>query len=271
MADWPLLGNQRLHPYGITAVTTGVSVTTGVANVKSATAVQLCAATPYESCGIMVHFRTRGSSGDFLVDILAGASGSERVLLPDLYVGGAANTTGVASYFFPVNVPRGMRLSVKAQSSAASVAITTVLHLTGSSFLASPGLTRVQAVGVVAATTRGTALTAPGVADTYPAWVKLGEAPAFRTRYVIPVLGQQAITVRTTSQRVVGQWGIGAVASEQVLVDGFPFATMTSTTVAGQIGMGFPLEIAPRQFLHGRYASSALTTLGADGILYCVG
>lgn len=272
MADWPLIGNTGVEARGITAVSTGISVTTGLANVKTATAVQLVAKTPFHACGIYIHFRTKGSAGDFLTDILAGAAGSEQVFIPNLYSGGATNTAGVAMYYFPLNIPEGTRLSVKSQSSSATTTITTVLHLVPSSFLFPAGLTRVEAVGVVTSTTRGTALTAPATADTYPAWVRLGMAPGgFTTRWVIPVLGQQAIATRTTGQRVVAQWGQGAVGSEQVFLDGWPMATMSSTSFNGAVGNGFPCEVKPRESLHGRYASSALTTLGADGILYCCG
>jgi hypothetical protein len=115
-------------------------------------------------------------------------------------------------------------------------------------------------------------LTAPGTLDVYPAWVKIGEAPrGFTTRYVIPVLGQQSIATRTTGQRVVGQWAVGAVGSEQVFLHSFPLATMSSTSFSSAQGIGFPVRINGGQFLHCRYTSSALTALGADGILYCCG
>jgi hypothetical protein len=271
MADWPLYGNQSVLASGISAVTTAVSVTCGVANTKTTTAVQLLAKTPFSACGIYVHFRVRTSAQDYMVDILQGAAGSEQVLLPNLSIGGATNTTGIINYYFPIRIAEGTRLSIKAQSSAVSPTITTVLHLIPDSFLGTSGLTRVEAVGPILSTTRGVALTIPGTADTYPAWVKIGAAPGgFTTRYVVVMLGQQGVTSRTTGQRFTSQWAIGDVGSEQVFLDGWPYGTTSSTSILVS-AVGFPIEIAAGTFLHGRYTSSALTTLGADGIIYCCG
>jgi hypothetical protein len=139
MGDWSLYGSDTNVAAGITAVSNGVSVTCGVTNTKTATAVQLIAQTPFAAVGIYVHFRVRSSASDYLVDILARASGAKQVLLPNLYIGGATNTTGITTYFFPIQVPPKTRLSVKAQSAAASPTITTVVHLVAASFLGDSG------------------------------------------------------------------------------------------------------------------------------------
>jgi hypothetical protein len=71
------------------------------------------------------------SGGKWMFDIAVGASGSEVVIIPNVwaYLSGVSQGVEVQVYQFPVNIPAGSRLSVRAQSDTASAYAYPIIYL----------------------------------------------------------------------------------------------------------------------------------------------
>jgi hypothetical protein len=265
--NWPLSEASFLDQKGITSgAVGGTVVTAGAVNTKGAYA-QLVAATTYAAEGIMVVATTKGTA-DYLIDIAIGAAASEQVVVPNIAASGATYLSRV--YFFPVKIPAGVRVAARSQASTASAAISVHIGLVSSGFLGIPGYHRVEALGANTTDSGGGALTAPGVINTMSAWAQIGGATAFPYKWIVPSIGDQAITARTSGQRYMFEVGIGAGGAQSLLIPGIPAGT-SSTSFADSGRCGFPINVPAGSSLWGRYSSSALTTLGADLILYGCG
>jgi hypothetical protein len=114
--------------YGfISATNVGTAFDPGAtANTKGAWT-QLAASLTADIAGFFVAFdcqnRTDGTTGaiDFLVDIGAGAGGSEKVVLPNFYTqgdfyGGTVQTLPMITPYIPMPIRAGTRIAVRAQS-----------------------------------------------------------------------------------------------------------------------------------------------------------
>ncbi len=119
-------GLGRCTTYGaVTASTTGVAMDPGaVANTKTAGAfTEITSSTTnaikYLIVGIGNKTNFVRSNFEWLTDIGIGASGSETVLVPNLYMAGTTATDVIMPRYFalPCNVPAGTRLSAKSQCS----------------------------------------------------------------------------------------------------------------------------------------------------------
>ena len=65
----------------------------------------------------VVEVGTSATATSMLMDLGTGALNSETVLLPDLLVGYAGNDVSIGrTYFFPVSIPAGTRISARCQS-----------------------------------------------------------------------------------------------------------------------------------------------------------
>jgi hypothetical protein len=71
------------------------------------------------------------SGGKWMFDIATGASGSEVVIIPNIwaYISGVTQGVEVQVYQFPVNIPAGSRLSVRAQSDTANAYAYPIIYL----------------------------------------------------------------------------------------------------------------------------------------------
>jgi hypothetical protein len=91
--DWLLEGIGRMSDaLGYTSAFVGTTITAGAANTKgSYAATPLSTSTPHDAQGVMIFNTTRSATAaDYLVDIALGASGSERIVIPNLKLGAVA-------------------------------------------------------------------------------------------------------------------------------------------------------------------------------------
>lgn len=115
-----------------------------------------------------------------LVDIGVGAALSEQVVLPDLMGGWASTGVSTALRMFsgPVYIPKGLRIAARAQSVEASKTIPTAIWLYGGArHRAISTFSRCDPIGISAATSNGTSVTA-GSTGVYGAWTNVGLATA---------------------------------------------------------------------------------------------
>lgn len=216
MADWPLLAGGGPWPSGgaVLASSGGTSVTTGAANVKGSFAT-LVASTASASDAIMVSLSTASSTRSHLVDIAIGAAAAEVVIIPNLLIATLGNDT--ALFLFPVRIPAGVRISARAQSTAASAVVTVSVNLTSDGFALSSPLGRVTAYGTATASSGGISTDPGGTANTKGAWAELTASTTYPTRSVIMAYSNQANGTRTSGKHLF-DLAIGASGSEIVVL-----------------------------------------------------
>ncbi len=156
------------------ANTLGTSVTPG-SGTKGSWA-EVIASTSQEVSWIEIHINSNNSSGasrNTLLDVGIGAAGSEVVVIPDLIGGNAWSYAADGIFYrFPLMIPAGTRIAVRAAGSVTTAFNVLVNLLTHRAFDQVCG--KVSAVGIASAT-QGTGIT-PGTAS-FSAWVSLGTTP----------------------------------------------------------------------------------------------
>jgi hypothetical protein len=196
---------------------------------KGTTPTQLIASTSADSYGIFVHVENTASSNvatNVLLDIMRGAAASEVVLIPDLHAGWTlpqASSAAVKSYFFPLFIPSGTRLSARSQALITADTVLVSVHLlqrpTQLGFVGS----RVTAYGVDAANSRGTTNTSGN--NAYGTAVAVSGSTTNPIKYMQLGLGPGTRTT-VTDQRVRAQITLGA---SSVLVTDLQGFTDTGT------------------------------------------
>lgn len=134
------VSGSAIDTFGFNAsVTLGTALDPGAtANTKGAWA-QLVASTPAAIAGIVASFDTQGrttgtSNIDYLFDIAIGASGSERIILPNYYnfmTGAGLATLITVSDLMPLAIPAGSRIAARCQSGNTTADRTVGLTLYG--------------------------------------------------------------------------------------------------------------------------------------------
>jgi hypothetical protein len=196
---------------------------------------ELIASTARDSYGIYVMLENTAvsnTSTDVLVDILRGGSGSEEVLIPYLYGGFTLSdlTANVCrSYYFPLFIPAGTRLSARCQSQVASKTVTCRIRLDQRP----RGLygwvgNRVTAYGVVAASSRGTLHTSGN--GSYATATQLTASTTNPIRYMQMSFGGGSDS-SLSDQRYYARIVLGATAG--VLVEDLPLFTDTGVESTG--------------------------------------
>lgn len=180
-------------PSALDATTVGVSCTSGVSNADGAAVDLLGSALTHDAeyLRIMVSgaMPTSGNNDvlmDILIDPAGGTSWSE--FIPDLIVGALGGTEGSGSnpsgpsarYDFPIWIPAGSTLGIRARSAHSTAAILSVAAFVfgGNANPASWWCgQRVTGIGVNAGSSTGTAHTA-GSNDIFSSWLNFGSVLA---------------------------------------------------------------------------------------------
>ena len=184
----------------------GTSLTAGASSTYGASWTQLVASTGQHADGITVHIQNLSTAGtDYAVDIAFGGAGSEVIVLSKLLASnGTGATSKACSYFFPIQVPSGTRISAKVVSSGGANLLTVAVSLHSVLPGCAEPYQRVDTYGVVGGGgTKPTGVTIdPGrTVSTEGAWVAVGTVtqPAEGI-----VLGTHNIT--TTSRNANEDW-----------------------------------------------------------------
>lgn len=216
MGDWSLMEGQLVDTVGEDLATSrGTTVTaSSTANTKGSWA-QLVAATTYDASGLVV-FINKLASSDFLVDIGIGASGSERIIVPDL-VAGYYTRYQAAVYYVPISIPAGVRIAARCQSISGGATLSVLVSLLSQGFLPSSSLGRVTAYGANTADSGGTSVDPGGVAHTKNAYSQINGATANPIRALAIGIGCQENGARTQGFWLV-DIAVGAAGSEKIIL-----------------------------------------------------
>ena len=207
---------------------TSVAAHATTAHTKNATYTTLVATTSYTSYGIFVGLHatsTASTRESFLVDIAIGAASSEVVIIPNLLAGnqaGSSTTSGMGSYYyFPIVIPKGVRISATCQSDTAADTVFVSVHLVQH---AEPGVwygSRVTAYGADTATSTGVSMS-PGN-NTYATDVDLSASTANPIHYL------QIGTDLLTNTAGATQRGLMRItAGTSVLAQDLPYNEITT-------------------------------------------
>lgn len=105
----------------------GTTITTGTSNNKG-TPVELIASTPFDAHWVEVMIGRASGAVPFLIDIMVGAA-TEQIIIPDLVMRGRGTNDGGSLYLFPIFIPKGSRISARAQSSSSGATIQIAVSL----------------------------------------------------------------------------------------------------------------------------------------------
>lgn len=226
MPDFP-----TQHHGGFTELIINTTVTAdAAANTKGAYQ-QMTSATGRDFDWLMVGFENQSSARSHLVDVSVGAASSEQVIVPNMLVSGGPRM--VQWLLIPKSIAAGSRLAARTQCTIGSSQIRLGTFAGVGGLWRPPNAGNIIALGVNTGTSRGTAVDAGAVLNTYSAWVQLeASTPA----------AIQALSV---------QFGSGTNATPTAL--GFTFGNAVDIGVGGA-GSEVPIITMPyvvNSTLHG--------------------
>lgn len=217
MADWPIYQQSRVASVGQGADSRGTQVTSsGTANTKGSWT-QLAASTPFAAHLIVLHWTIESDTPAVLLDIGVGASGSEQIIVPDLYFQPRQDSfsTLVA---MPVGIPAGARVAVRTAASSTSVLSDVALELiAGGSALMSP-LRQVTAYGANSATSGGVLTDAGGTANVKGAWAQVTASTTSAHKGLLIAISINGSAGGTGTRLDVA---VGGSGSEQIIIPDF--------------------------------------------------
>jgi hypothetical protein len=216
--DWAVQEAQRWSTAGaVSSASSGTVITaSATANAKGSWT-QLVASTPFAASGIFVRVGDEANASTrYLIDIGIGSTGNEIVLIPDLH-NSVQSSFGFNIYFFPLEIPAGVRLSARVASSRASDTVSIVIYLVDRAFTTQASYQIVTAYGVNAASTTGTTVDAGATLNTKGAWTQIASSTSRNIRSLSVAIGDRGDTVRAYKSYLL-DIGIGPALSEQVVI-----------------------------------------------------
>lgn len=186
-------------------------VTSGASANTMGSWTELTASTSYNAFGLTVLVRSvsflAGTNGSSYMDIGVGGAGSERVIVEGIQFG---FSVGNFSAFVPVFIPAGSRVCARIRSAYVAFGVATQILLQQDQGAA---WCRSTTYGVVTASSGGTALTAPGGANTKGAWTQITSSTTAPIRFLLPTI-QPANSNNLTAIDALFDIGVGGSGSE---------------------------------------------------------
>ncbi|HLY53942.1 MAG TPA: hypothetical protein VKS60_00210 [Stellaceae bacterium] len=166
------------------------------------------------------------------VQIGIGASGSEIAITPPLLVMGGFGTTSAQSttYFCPLAVPAGTRISAQAASSGSSgTAVSVSLTLADGSWGEPGGYALLTAYGITSGIT-GQSIDAGGTANTKGSWTQLASSTAYDIEGFFICWSNAGFTAQASASEFLVDVGVGASGSEVVILPNLSLADAYGNT-----------------------------------------
>lgn len=248
----------------------GTSLMTSVASNVTANAlgnwIQLHAAAPFPvSClDLMMGKAAWGASStntQALLDIGYGASGSEAALSQNVAFGGAV---AFQSWTFPIYIPVASRIVMRIRSAVAGKANTFAVSLSGGGTGMEAGHSSVT-YGAVTATSIGTSLTVPTVANTKSVWTTIAAATTSPARWMLVGVGAPNTAFPVAADGLLDV-GMGAAGVESVIIPDNPFTITTAATINGAFPLLFPVNVPVGVRLAARYQCTSIATTAQPNV-----
>lgn len=191
----------------------------GTANAKGSW-VQVWASTPTDLYGLELYLTNQlaanGQATHVLVDVGTGGSGSETQVVEGVNFG--YGQKGSRSFEFPIFIPKGTRVALRAQSSQTSKAVNVGARARGKRGGVTPAR-YCTTYGVDLTASRGTLLTNAGTHNTEGAWVELTAATTERLAAVAVMASFGGSLGMSTTTFELIDFGIGGSGQETVIVE----------------------------------------------------
>jgi hypothetical protein len=264
MGEWTLEEASRVEYFpSLPNPFSGPQLVAGTAHVKG-TWVRVCTV-PFDCVGLLITIRNNSSATDYLIDIGIGLSGSQIVVIDNIYYTGPTSSARSKNYFFPLRLAAGTQVWARSQNATASANCNILASVFGESSKGAPSCNRIHTYGVFPATSSATPLGAP-LANAWGAWTQIVDGTIGKHNWVMPIVGDADLAVRT-SQSFAWMVGIGASGAERVLVP--PLMNHASSTAFTNTSFfGFWLAVKHQSRLAGRYSAVAATNLGMEMAIY---
>lgn len=274
MPDWPLQSAGQLQAVSegfAVANEGGVQIATPAAANTKGTWTQISASAPFDADGIFITLTKKSAAAMMLLDIGVGATGVEQVIVPNLFVGTASNSSYPKNVFIPIQIKAGEKISARLQSTSATATnIRVAVHFVQASWLGLAAFQKVIDMGTSTAASSGTSLTLPAAINAWSAWTQIVASTSDPIKYLIPFYSEPGAAASATAGiSFCIQVGRGASGSEIAI--GPEFVFNNSSTACSISGFhGFPCEIPAGQRLALRYAATTVPTTSLHGALYGV-
>lgn len=202
------------------------------ANTKGAYA-QLTAATTVDADAVMIRINysmAAAGTSTMLVDLAVGASGQEKIILPDLHATGLQFAQVTSNFMLPLQIPKGTRIAARCQTTGASSTNTVNIGITlySAGWSTNEGVAGFDAITTLTGAPPVATVVTPTVSATKSAWVQVNAATTRDYCGLLLNIDNQALPDTTNFPGLAVDVGIGAAASEQVIV-----ANLAVTHAAG--------------------------------------
>lgn len=196
----------------------GTPVTTGAANTKGSWA-EIIASTSISAEWITITLDSQENDQPFLVDIGVGAAAAESAVISNIPF--TSNATTVKSFTLPLTIASGSRISARAQAVTSTRSIDVSVHLsdTASFGTSASNIT----LGSDTANSLGTVVDPGGAANTKGSWVELSSSTSDDIDLLAVFIGPNANAVIGVTGYFLVDIGIGAAASESVVIANIPY------------------------------------------------
>ena len=243
MADWPVSdgGCPETLTADESASLPSATYVTCAANDTKSSWDEMIASTAHKYGGLLITLsRSYGSSVDtVMIDIGIGGSGSEVALIENITM--SIGEYGTTSFFLPVEIPAGTRISARGQTSD-STARAVDIGLVGlpSNFM-SQSYNSVETYGANTATTEGVEMTLGAGAHTKGSYAEISSAISRDIKYLI--VDVHWSNVGTSSDRLfLFDIAVGASGSEQIILSNLWVRATMDEAVFPSV-FGFPVQI----------------------------
>lgn len=221
--SWPRsLRGSRLNQINELAASSEMNFMTASAtpNVKGSY-LQLVASCPFDAAGFFLHFAGSNNTNTFdaLVDLAVGAAASEQVILENFLISVSGFFGAKTHVFIPLRIKAGERIAARMQATTGGATLGVGVQLVAGDFFSELGLGRATTYGAVTADSGGTQVDPGATAHTKGSWTQIVASLTNPIRYLVVCFGSRNNGVYDNSANSLTDIGVGAAASEQVLVD----------------------------------------------------
>ncbi|MGH2359055.1 MAG: hypothetical protein ACRDGM_00710 [bacterium] len=234
MSQWPIVKGPS-YGVGLDTITTsrGTAITSGAANTKGSWA-QIIASTAEHYQALLVTIKGAHAVLDRgIMDIGIGASTAEQVLVPDLrwLQGSTVIRAFIHSYFIPIGIASGTRVSARSASPTASYV--SHVRVTGipASMQFDPAFYQIDHYGIVTADSGATQIDCGATANTKGAYAVITASSTRQIKMFYVIITAANTTTPAAGADALIDVSIGAAAAEQVLAPDLPHCWSTDATI----------------------------------------
>jgi hypothetical protein len=230
VSNWPLLAASHFETLGA-GTGQGTTVTTGALNTKGSYAT--IGTTGFRYSGFLLQLVSNNGTR-FRFDLAINTGGSDQIIVEDFYYDSHfSSTVSTIALWFPVGIPSGATIKMRAQAAAATQSFLAVVQGYAMDF---PGHTSFRACrSATDFTNTDPTNSVTQTGNTVTSWTQVAASTVagFAGLYVSPAVC--ADTSRTSSKLLVDV-AVGASLAEQAVISGLQFTQNASGPVPSGVG-----------------------------------